>query len=203
MEIRAYLDHWDEAEVDHRYPHARRFLTGSMFICHAGADFPQIVSKIAAPVLMDRYGDGYFLHNRRSGGSGGYKVLVRAALHWCDQFIVVVSCHAKNHAWVWAEIDWLLHQKRVLITCLFDDTQPRSAHPHLGRSLTHAEDQFEVDFRADAVRAQADLAQIVDDRLKLYPYPRFPDGPPTGPGTTEATNPSSQWDSLAGAELQR
>ncbi len=176
-----YLLGFDEYEVDASYPNARRLLTGSLFVCHAGADFHKIIELIAFPVLTDRFGDGYFLHNRKSGGSQDYKVLVRAALHWCDKFVVVVSQNVEGHEWVRAELDWLYRHAKPLIVCLLEDIRASKVHPKLAEGLQlwqNEQRESIVDFRQSALDGQAHLASLLDKQLTLRPYPRFPGGPP-------------------------
>jgi hypothetical protein len=180
MKLDDYLQGFDEHEVDESYPNARNFYTGSLFVCHAGADFQTILELIAFPVLLDRFGDGYFLHNRRSGGSQAYMVLVRAALHWCDKFVLVVSQNAEDHKWVRSELDWLYRHAKPLIVCLLEDVRASRIHPKLAESLQrgqHGRHESVVDFRQNALDGQAHLGALLDKQLTLRPYPRFPGGP--------------------------
>lgn len=179
-DIASYLQAFDEEEVDHQAPNARHLLTGSLFVCHAGADFDRIVERIAYPVLMDRFGDGYFLHNLRSGASNAYKILVRAALRWCDKFLVVISRNVVNHDWVRAELDWLLTQRRTLVLCLFDDTDPKRIHPALDAVVNarlSTGEALAIDFRGDQSAAQQALGRVLDRVIHINPYPRFPNDP--------------------------
>jgi hypothetical protein len=181
MDLGAYLEEFDEAEVDASYPNARRFFTGSLFISHAGADQGKISEWVAAPVLRDRFGDGYFLHNRRSGGSRAYKVLVRAALRWCDKFLVILTRNTEKHAWMRAELEWLMQHHKPLIACILEDVQIEDVHPHLSDYLRNQQVprySLWVDYRQGLSAAQTELALALDSILAVSPYPRFPDGPP-------------------------
>lgn len=183
MNLGDYLERFDEGEVDRRYRHARHFLTGSLFVCHAGADFRRILNCIAFPVLSDRYGDGYFLHNRGSGGSEAYKVLARAALHWCDKFLFVASKNTEGHEWVHAELDWLFRRSRSIIVCLLEDVRTQRIHRNLEEVFRKSEDEIIVDFRTDVTAAQSQLGRILDRQLAVHPYPRRVTRPlPNEPG---------------------
>jgi hypothetical protein len=181
--IKEFID--DEAfhldEIDRRYPHARRFLTGSLFISHAGVDYRRIDEHVVSPVVYDRFADGYFFHNRGSGGSQGYKQLVRAVLHCCDKFMIVISRHSIDHEWVRAEVDWAVRNDRPIIRCLFDDSDPAQLHPALGFQSSLAYPELElltVDFRGELESARHQLADQLDTLLLRLPYPRFPKGRP-------------------------
>jgi hypothetical protein len=167
--------------IDSRYPHARRFLTGSLFISHAGADSRQIRDHVVSPVVCDRFADGYFLHNRNSGGSRDYKQLVRAALQLCDKFMIVISRHSIDHVWVRAEVDWAVRNDRPIIRCLFDDSDPAQLHPSLAFQSSRSCPELElltVDFRGELESARHQLADTLDTLLLRLPYPRFPNGRP-------------------------
>lgn len=181
MNVEAYLQCFKEDEVDANFPNARRFLTGSLFVSHAGADRERIFNLIEAPVLMDRFGDGFFVHSRGSGGSKFYKVLVRAALHWCDKFIVVISHNVENHIWVRAEIEWLIKRNKPIIACQLEDASYTKVHPNLLEYIEKYNWPIWgeiIDFRKDTNRAQEVLAKMIDSLLKSYPYPRFANGAP-------------------------
>lgn len=175
-----FLNGFDGAEADERFPNARHFYTGSLFVCHAGKDFLRIFNLIATPVLTDRYGDGYFLHNRGSGGSQAYKILVRAALHWCNSFIVVLTRNTECHAWVRAELNWLLRHRPRIFFCQFDDVRYELIHPDVSALVVDGDSDALsfFDFRTDPAAAQARLGVAIDAVLKIQPYPRFPEGPP-------------------------
>jgi hypothetical protein len=176
--VRRFIDdNFDPDAFDKEYPNARRFLTGSLFICHAGADSRRILDDVVYPVVYDRFADGYFLHNRVSGGSRAYKVGVRAALHWCDKFMVVISQNSVGHEWVGAEVDWALRNGRSVIRCLLDDSDPRAVDAR----LRDPSDRLTVDFRLDKERGRCQLQEMLDQMLRQSPYPRFPQGRPGWP----------------------
>lgn len=87
--------------IDRRYPNARR-LQGGLFISHAGKDYERISQDLVMPFIHDRFAPRYFFHNRGSGGAEHYVELVRAALEYCDKFLVVVSRNSVEHPWVTA-----------------------------------------------------------------------------------------------------
>jgi hypothetical protein len=102
-----------------------------VFISHAGIDRDAIEDDLSRP-LYDRKGpDGFFLHSSRSGGADGYKHIVLIALHLCRYGIVVVSRHSCGHAWVNAEVDWLLDHRRPIVIYRLDRTKPSMIHPGL------------------------------------------------------------------------
>jgi TIR domain len=176
--ISAFLEEFDANEIDREYPNARKFTTGSIFISHDGADFHLIGEQIVDPVVFDRFADGYFLHNRRSGGSENYRRLVRAALHWCDKFMVAVSRGAALNEWVNAEVEWAIRNNRLIIVCRLDDSPLESVHPALSLRGDGRPNVRLVDFRDNISEAQANLAKLLDELLARSPYPRFPDGRP-------------------------
>jgi hypothetical protein len=78
--------------ANRRFPNAQYTMLGGLFISHSGEDSVRIQDQIISPVVFERLpADGYFMHSRRSGGPESYKLLVQAALHWCDKFMVVIS----------------------------------------------------------------------------------------------------------------
>jgi hypothetical protein len=173
--IKEFIDDEDfhPDQILRRYPHARRFLDGSLFISHAGVDYRRIYDYVVSPVVSDRFYDGYFLHNRDSSGSGAYKQLVRAALHWCDKFMIVISRNSIDHEWVRAEVDWAVRNDRSIIRCLFDDSDPAQLHPALVSQSWRAQptlDLLTVDFRGELESARHHLAEILDTLLLRSPY---------------------------------
>jgi hypothetical protein len=179
--IRQFIDDdgFDADEINQEYPNARRVLAGGIFISHSGKDFQRILSDVIGPIY-DRFGDGYFLANAGFGGSEKYRTLVRAALHWCDKFIVAVSRHSMGHAWVHAEVDWAIRNDRApLLICLLDASEPGQVHEKLvPESGGGSVPLIVIDFRSEMVRAREQLADTLDMLLRRHAYPRFPNGRP-------------------------
>lgn len=168
---------FDSNEACSRYPNAKIFFTGSIFICHAGIDSHKINDDINLPVIYDRFADGCFFHNRGTGGSKHYKELVRVALRLCDKFLLVVSKNSVNHEWVKAEVAWAVDNNRSIIMCLFDDSAPTQIHFKL--SVAQLNNRlYTVDFSNNIKHAQTELSIILDKLLKEIPYQRLQNGSP-------------------------
>jgi hypothetical protein len=118
--------------------------------------------------------------SRRSGGSKQYKTVVNAALHLCDKFMVVTSQNSIRNEWVRAEVDSAVKSDRLIILCLFDDSDVGRLHAALAQSspLRLSAKLSTVDFRVEIPAAQERLAEILDRLLSRSPYPRFPRGRP-------------------------
>ena len=83
---------FSQDRANERFPHAQDIMHGALCIGHSGEDSIRIEEQIISPVVFDRLpADGYFTHSLRSGGAESYKLLVQAALHWCDKFMIVIS----------------------------------------------------------------------------------------------------------------
>ena len=99
--------------ANRRFPNAQDTMLGGLFISHSGEDSVRIQEQIISPVVFERLpADGYFMHSRRSGGAESYKLLVQAALHWCDKFMVVISERSVSNSWVVAEVEWAADNSR-------------------------------------------------------------------------------------------
>jgi len=162
-------------KIEARYPNARRILKGGLFISHDGRDFPRIRETVVNPVIYDRFMDGFFLHNRKSGGSEEYKELVRTALYYLDKFLLVVSTNSLANRWVHAEVSVAIGLCRPIIQCIFDYSDPKQIHNGLGRLPWYRQLSrrvYTVDFRGSLESAQADLARRLDQMLSRSPYER-------------------------------
>jgi TIR domain len=157
-------------EIDLKFPNARRILTEGVFVSHSGQDTRRVYDEIVIPVLHERFADGIFFHNRGSGGSESYKQLVQAALHFCDKFIVAVSCNSINNLWVRAEADWAAEHRRPIIHCLLDESEP---HLLYSAPTPLVVSPNSIDFRSDIGAAQKRLRLMIDDLLVQYPYRRL------------------------------
>jgi hypothetical protein len=181
--IKAFLDHFDLADMHGRYPNAGRLLTGGLFISHAGLDSERINDEIVLPVVYDRFADGVFMHSRQSGAAEIYRDFVAAALRWCDKYLVVVSDRSLANEWVRAEVAWMVaKRRRPIVQCLFDHSDPAQLHPALslqvkrGLQLTRRR-AVTVDFRGELEVARSHLAAILDEFLLRSPYQRCPPRP--------------------------
>lgn len=156
-----------------KFPNARRFLLGGIFVSHAGADTAQIREQIIHPVVFQRFiPNGYFMHSRVSGGAEHYKQLVQAALYWCDKFIVVVSRHAVQNEWVRAEVEWALTHMRPIFVCRLDEFSWSDLITKIDppNRLRLVETPSGFDFSSDQTVAQKLLAVALDGLLLQCPY---------------------------------
>jgi hypothetical protein len=165
----------DPRTIEARYPNAKRVLKGGLFISHSGKDFEQINRAIVEPIVYDRFMDGFFLHNRGSGGSKEYRELVRTALYYLDKFLVVVSEHSIENNWVRAEVAVAVRLRRPIIACLFDRADPSHLHPELCKPSWYRRLRPKivlVDFNTSIESAQSELARCLDRLLRRSPYVR-------------------------------
>ena len=161
------------SDIEDRYPNARRKLRGGLFISHSGRDYDLIKRDVVHPVVSDRFGDAYFLHNRGSGAAEEYRELVRTALHYIDKFLVVVSEASICNRWVRAEVTIAAELRRPIIQCLVDGANPSELHPVFGRRPWYTRIRSRVlivDFRDGVQNGQFVLAKSLDQILKRYPY---------------------------------
>ncbi|SRR5260370_24994586 len=147
--------------VEAAFPNARRLLENGLFVSHSGLDSQRIRDEILP--IVDRWivFQRYFFHNRRSGGAGHYKQLVRAALHYCDKFLVAVSRNSVENEWVSAEVEWAIGQKRPIISCLQDDANAAKMHPMLQKQFRHTTGIckiYTVEFRSGSKREEKSLS---------------------------------------------
>ncbi|GAA4448660.1 hypothetical protein GCM10023189_06850 [Nibrella saemangeumensis] len=160
--------------VDQRFPHARRILTGGVFISHSGIDSIFIQRNIIQ-VLSDRFNDGIFFQNKGFGGREEYIQLVQAALHYCNKFILVLSKNSIGNPWVYAEVDWVMVHQRPIICCLMDSSDPALLHRQLADYSLNSSNYFKaVDFQEDIGLAQIRLGAFVDELLQKPPSSRTP-----------------------------
>jgi TIR domain len=152
------------------FPNARGIMLGGLFISHSGGDSSRIDEQIISPVVFRRLpGDGYFMHSRLSGGAESYKLLVHAALHWCDKFMVVISQQSISNAWVLAEVEWALEHRRPVLAVRFDDCEWKDFMHALG-SLYDSMSFVQVfDFRSNLKIAQQELGYALDALLAKLP----------------------------------
>ena len=165
----------DPSEIEARYPNAKRVLKGGLFISHDGRDFARIRQSLVYPVVADRFMDGFFLHNRNSGGSAEYKELVRTALYYLDKFLLVVSSNSVMNEWVRAEVSVAVELRRPMVLCRFDDSDPASIHKSLGSVPWYRRSRRRVstvDFRGPLESARVELAGQLDKMLARSPYER-------------------------------
>jgi hypothetical protein len=125
-----FLNQAEMVALEREYPNARGGLDGGLFISHSGRDLARIRRDVL-PVVDELYDTRVFLHSQGSGGSDAYKSLVELALHFCPQFLLVISQHAAGSAWVAAEVEWALARHRAIACCRFDDTPSTLIHPGL------------------------------------------------------------------------
>ena len=155
--------------ANQRFPHAQDILLGGLFISHSGEDSIQIQEQIISPVVFERFpADGYFMHSRRSGGSKSYRLLVQAALHWCDKFMVVISERSVSNAWVMAEVEWAVDNSRPVLASRFDSYGWKDLMDAIGACESLEPEQV-FDFRSDVKRAQQDLGHALDRLLVRLP----------------------------------
>lgn len=165
----------DPLEIESRYPNAKRILRGGLFISHDGRDFSLIRETIVHPVVIDRFMDGFFLHNRESGGSSEYREFVRTALHYLDKFLLVVTANSICNEWVQAEVSVALDLARPIVLCVFDDSDPMTIHRDLGNVPWYRRFRrrlYSIDFRSSPRSAQLILGQRLDQMLARSPYDR-------------------------------
>jgi hypothetical protein len=139
-------------------------MEGGLFISHSAVDSDRIRSVIT-PVTNPRFlPDAAFLHNRLTGGSELYRLLVQAALHWSASFLVVLSRASLANEWVHAEVEWALERARPVLVARFDETDWATfcEQLQLPEGLPSRRPSGVVDFRHDEHRAAEDLAAALD-----------------------------------------
>lgn len=163
---------FSEDQATAKYPNARGYALGGLFISHSGLDTKRILNEIVLPVIFGRLpADGYFMHSRSSGGAESYKGLVQAALHWCDKFMVVISKASTHNAWVQAEVEWALERSRPILSVCVDDygrhdlVQVLELSPGMRRhsSIQH------FNFSGDLAPAQNQFTAALDELIKQSP----------------------------------
>ena len=155
--------------ANRRFPNAQDTMLGGLFISHSGEDSVRIQEQIISPVVFERLSaDGYFLHSRRSGGAESYKLLVQAALHWCDKFMVVISERSVSNSWVVAEVEWAVDNSRPVLASRFDSYGWKDLMDAIGACESLAPEQV-FDFRSDVKRAQQALGNALDRLLVRLP----------------------------------
>jgi hypothetical protein len=97
------------------------------------------------------------MHNAKSGGADGYKHLVFFALNLCAFGLIIVSANSVGHAWVAAEIDWLIEHERPLALCTLDSTSLKQ----IDQRLVSLRQGQVFDFAASLEGAQALLGEWV------------------------------------------
>ena len=157
-------------QANKRFPNAQDIMLGGLFISHSGEDSTRIWEQIILPVVFERLpADGYFLHNRRSGGPESYRLLVQAALHWCDKFMVVISKGSIRNSWVLAEVEWALDNARPILAVRFGSYEWSDLIGELGRVSESPETVKDFDFRSHVELAQKELEQALDALLARLP----------------------------------
>lgn len=151
--------------ANQRFPHAQDRMLGGLFISHSGEDSIRIQEQIISPVVFERLpADGYFMHSRHSGGAESYRLLVQAALHWCDKFMVVISERSVSNPWVVAEVEWAVDNSRPVLASRFDSHGWKDLKDAIGAcELVEPEQVF--DFLSDVKRAQQELGHALDRLL--------------------------------------
>jgi len=151
------------------FPHARDIMLGGLFISHSGEDSIRIQEQIILPVVLEKFpGDGYFMHSRRSGGADSYRLLVQAALHWCDKFMVVISERSVRNPWVVAEVEWAVDNSRPILVSSFDGRGWKDLLGSIGNCESVVLEQV-FDFGCDEQRAQQELGRALDRLLVRLP----------------------------------
>jgi hypothetical protein len=155
------------------FPNARSLTLEGLFISHAGADTQRINDEIIFPVVSRRM-PIYFMHSKGSGGADSYRVLVQAALHWCDKFMVVISERSVSNAWVQAEVEWALERSRPIIAIRLDRCGWDDLINVLKQTSMLLVDRIVpcFDFTVDLQSAQNQLAISLDDLLAKFPRRR-------------------------------
>jgi hypothetical protein len=156
--------------ANERFPNARNITFGGLFISHSGKDSFRIQEQIVDPVVFDRLpGDGYFMHSQLSGMAESYRLLVQAALHWCDKFMVVISEWSLRTPWVVAEAEWALDNSRPILAVRFDSSEWKDLIDALGRECEPLANVQTFDFQHDLERAQRELGYALDALLAKLP----------------------------------
>ena len=144
-------------------------MLGGLFISHSGEDSIRIQEQIILPVVFERLpGEGYFMHSRRSGGAESYRLLVQAALHWCDKFMVVISERSVRNPWVVAEVEWAVDNSRPILASRFDSYGWKNLMNSIGDCESVVPEQV-FDFGCDEERAQRELGHALDRLLVRLP----------------------------------
>jgi hypothetical protein len=155
--------------ANQRFPNAQDLMLGGLFISHSGEDSIRIQEQIISPVVFERLpADAYFMHSRRSGGGEPYRLLVQAALHWCDKFMVVISGRSVTNPWVVAEVDWAVNNSRPILASCFDSYGWKDLMYAIGASGSLAPEQV-FDFQCNVEIAQQELGHALDKLLVRLP----------------------------------
>ena len=111
---------------------------------------------------------------RAQGGADSYRLLVQAALHWCDKFMVVISERSVSNAWVQAEVEWALERSRPIIAVRLDRCGWDDLINVLKQTSMLLVDRIVpcFDFTADLESAQNQLAISLDELLAKFPRRR-------------------------------
>jgi hypothetical protein len=153
----------------HRFANAQDIMLGGLFISHSGEDSIRIQEQIISPVVFERFpADGYFMRSRRSGGGESYRLLVQAALHWCDKFMVVISERSVSNPWVVAEVEWAVNNSRPILASRFDSYGWKDLMYAIGASGSLAPEQV-FDFQSNVEIAQQELVHALDRLLVRLP----------------------------------
>jgi TIR domain len=156
--------------ANERFPHAQDIMLGGLFISHSGEDSAAIQEQIISPVIFAKLpADGYFMHSRRSGGQESYRLLVQAALHWCDKFMVVISERSMSNPWVMAEAEWALDNSRPILAVRLDCHEWKDFMVGLGHVCEPLTTVQVFDFRSNLKRVQKDLENALDALLARLP----------------------------------
>lgn len=118
------------------FPNVPRHFADCAFISHAGIDEP-VIREDLERALYERKADGFFLYSSHSDAPPKrYRKIVFFSLYLCRYAIVVVSRNSVGHAWVEAEVDWLLDHRRPIAIYQLDGALPREVHPDLDHDIS-------------------------------------------------------------------
>ena len=95
-------------------------LSQSLFVSHAGVDREVIRARLFRPLDDLCEFEQRFFYSRRVPRAEDYRDLVRAALHWCDKFVAVLSTNSLNNSWVRAEVESILRDRKLLFVVRLD-----------------------------------------------------------------------------------
>jgi hypothetical protein len=123
-----------------------------VFISHATHDRDFVESEIVS--LLERQGIETWFSVDSIRGSEDWQKRIHAGLEACDWFLVALSAHSVQSAWVQTEVHWALENRSGrVIPVLIGDCKPADCHLMLHRL------QF-IDFRTELAAARRKLLQL-------------------------------------------
>ena len=136
MRSKLWKNHFDqtiqeEREVDRNDSFRTEASTENIFISHCGRDRDRIGSLLFDRTALGKVGPmACFFYSKPlvDRGIEPYGQLVLTALRNCACALLIATGYARNHAWMLAEVDFLLDHRKPICVCRLDDVDPRELH---------------------------------------------------------------------------